>query len=39
MLIEETFFRYKICHNFKRIKAMKENTPYIRRPIPSEDLC
>ena len=25
ILIKETFFRYKMCHNFKSIKAMKKN--------------
>ena len=38
MLIKEAFFRYKMCHNFKSIKAMKENSTYICRPILSKDL-
>ena len=38
MLIKEAFFLYKVSHSFKNIKAMKENIPYISRPIPSEDL-
>ena len=39
ILIKEAFFCYKMCHNFKRIKAMKENISYICRPITSDDLC
>ena len=42
MLIKEVFFHYKMCYNFKSIKAKKENIPYIpyiRIPIPSKDLC
>ena len=38
MLIKEAFFRYTMCHDFKNIKAMKENFWYIGRPIHSEDL-
>ena len=38
ILIKKAFFRYKMGHNFKSIKAMKENIPYICRPILSEDL-
>ena len=36
-LTKKTFFRYKICHNFKSIKSMKGNIPYICRPITFED--
>ena len=38
MLIKKAFFRYKMCYNFKSIKAMKESLSYIRRSITSEDL-
>ena len=36
--IKEAFFRYKMCHDFKSMKVMQENIPYICRPTPSEDL-
>ena len=39
ILIKQAFFCCKMCHrNFKSIKAMKENIPYICRPITFEDL-
>ena len=38
ILVNEAFFRYKMCCNFKSIKAMKENISYICRSITSKDL-
>ena len=29
MLIKEAFFLYKMCYNFKSIKTLKDNFPYI----------
>ena len=38
ILTKEAFFGYKMCHNFKSIKSMKEYIPYVCRPSTSEDL-
>ena len=38
LFLKEAFFHYKMCHNFKSMKTMKENIQYICRPVTSEDL-
>ena len=33
----KVFLRYKMCNNFKSVKAMKENIRHICRPITSDN--
>ena len=39
ILIKEAFVPYKMCHNFKSIKSMKENVPYMCRAITFEEFA